>query len=80
MAVKDNRMYVSIEFKDLLKEETVGVIEYNHWKLYKYNLLDFHNDDNRLEVIDKQNNIVFSIRNGGVENSVPIIEIKGVLH
>jgi hypothetical protein len=60
--IKDNRLYVSAEFKDLLKEETIGIIEYNHWRLYKSNLFDFHNTDDKLEVIDKQNNIVFSIK------------------
>lgn len=59
--VKDNRLYVSVGFKDLKNEETIGIIEYNHWKLYKSNMFDFHSDDNRLEVIDKQGNIVFSI-------------------
>jgi hypothetical protein len=57
-----NRLFVSTEFKDLQKEETIGVIEYNHWKLYKQNMFDFHNGDNYLEVIDKQGNIVFSIK------------------
>jgi hypothetical protein len=57
--LKDDRIYVSVEFKDLLKEETVGVIEYNHWKLCKENMFDFKNTDEKLEVRDKQNNIVF---------------------
>lgn len=61
LGVKDDRLYISTEFKDLQKEETIGVIEFNHWKLYKPNLFDYRNDDKRLEVVDKQNNIVFSI-------------------
>lgn len=62
LAVKNERMYVSAEFKDLQKEELIGSIEFNHWKLYKPNMLDFNNDDEKLEVKDKQNHIVFSIK------------------
>ncbi len=61
LGVKDNRLYVSTEFKDLQKEEVIGNIEFNHWKLYKPNFLDFRNDDHKLEVRDKQGYIVFSI-------------------
>jgi len=61
LALKGERLFVSVEFKDLLKEETIGVIEYNHWRLYVPNMFDFKNDDERLEVLDKQHNIVFSI-------------------
>ena len=76
--VKDSRLYISTEFKDLEKEETIGFIEYNHWKLYKPNLLYFENDDKRLEVRDKQNNIVFSISYQEVsDNSVGIVYIGG---
>jgi hypothetical protein len=60
--IKNDRMYVSVEFKDILKEETIGYIEYNHWRLYKPNLFDFKNTDEKLEVIDRQHNIVFSIK------------------
>ncbi len=60
--LKDDRVYVSVEFKDLLHEETIGVIEYNKWRLYKKNMFNFHNTVEKLEVIDRQNNIVFSIK------------------
>lgn len=62
LGIKDDRLYVSVEFKDFQKEETIGVIEFNHWKLYKPNLFDFDNDDTKLQVRDKQHNTVFSIR------------------
>lgn len=58
---KDERIYISTEFSDLQKEETIGIIEYNHWKLFKKNRLIFYNDERRLEVRDLQNNIVFGI-------------------
>jgi len=57
---------VSVKFFDLEKDEFIGSIAYNHWNLFTPNLLDFHNDDERLEVKDKQNNIVFSIIYEGV--------------
>lgn len=59
---KDGKLYVSIDFKDLQKEQVIGSIEFNHWKLYKENMLNFDSDDQRLEVRDKQNNIAFSIK------------------
>ena len=77
LGLKDDRLYVSVEFKDLKKEETIGVIEFNHWSLYKDNLLDFNNDDERLEVKDKQNNIVFSIQYFVDMPNDPEIYIRG---
>jgi hypothetical protein len=66
MCVKENRLYVSTEFKDLKNEETVGYMEYNHWKLYRPNLFDYQTDNNRfLQVEDKQNNVIFSIHYWG---------------
>lgn len=59
--IKDSRLYVSVEFKDLQNEQTIGIIEFNHWKLYNPNLFDYNSTDTSLEVIDKQNNIAFSI-------------------
>jgi hypothetical protein len=71
LAVKDNRLYVSVEFKDLEKEETIGIIEFNHWKLYKENVLDYNDKDpTKLEVKDKQNNIVFSLKYSDDTNMV----------
>jgi hypothetical protein len=59
---KDDRVYISTEFKDLEKEETMGIIEYNHWTVFNDNLLFFYNDDTALEVRDKKNRVTFSIR------------------
>jgi hypothetical protein len=59
---RDNRIYVSTEFKSLMNEETIGIIDYNHWRLCKKELFDYHNTDDMLEVIDKQNQVVFSIK------------------
>ena len=78
LGVHDNRLYVSAEFKDLQKEETIGFIEFNHWSLYKPNMLDFENDDERLQVKDKQNNIVFAINLKSVQpKEYAVIEING---
>lgn len=33
LQLKDNRIYISAEFKDLQKEEFISIIEYNHWRL-----------------------------------------------
>ncbi len=74
--VKDDRLYVSFEFKDLQKEEAIGYIEFNNWRLFKPNLFDFKNDDKRLEVKDRQNNIVISIKYYP-KDSNPVVEING---
>jgi len=60
--VKDSRMYVAAEFKDLQNEQTIGIIEYNHWKLCNKNLLTFSDSDSTLEVRDNQNYVAFSIK------------------
>lgn len=72
LGIKDDRLYVSAEFKDIQKEETIGFIEFNHWKLYKENMLNFLNDDDKLEVRDKQNNIVLSLKYYGHQNGLMI--------
>lgn len=59
--VKDDRLYISVEFKDIVDEKTIGIIEFNHWKLFT-NDIDFDANDSQLEVRDHQNNIVFSIK------------------
>lgn len=61
LKIINNRLYVSIEINDLESGEIVGIIDYNHWSLYKKNVLRYHDEDNYLEVIDKYNNVVFSI-------------------
>ena len=77
LGLKDSRIYVSVEFKDLKKEETIGIIEFNHWKLYKENTFDFDNTDEKLQVKDKQNNIVFSIEYDTKPGDDPQINING---
>jgi hypothetical protein len=73
LGAKEDKLYVSAEFKDLEKEEMMGIIEFNHWKLYKENVFSFNNDDETLEVRDKQNNIAFAISYGR------LVHMKGVL-
>lgn len=62
MGIRDDRLYTSVMFKDLEKEENIGWIEFNHWNLYLPNLTTFYNDDSTLEVKDKHNRIVFSLK------------------
>lgn len=62
LKVIGNRLYISTTFKDINKEEIIGIIHYNEWKLYRDNMLEFRNDDKRLEVMDKAGNIVFSVK------------------
>ncbi len=62
IAAARNRLYISVEFKDLKKEETVGVIQYNHWTLYKENMLNYFDTDSSLTVLDKQGKVVINVR------------------
>jgi hypothetical protein len=59
--LKNLKLYIAADFRDLEKEEIMGSLEYNHWTAYKDNMIDFNSDDFGLEVKDKQGNIVFSI-------------------
>ena len=72
----DNKLYVSMEIKDLQKEEAIGVIEYSHWKLYKPNLFDFISTDSSLKIIDKQNFVVLSLQYT-IINNMPGIKLSG---
>lgn len=61
--INDGRVYTSVKFNDLVNDECIGWIEYNHWNVYKEQLIEYpKSDDDRLEVRDKRHNIVFSIR------------------
>ncbi|WP_259070136.1 hypothetical protein HDF24_15505 [Mucilaginibacter sp. X4EP1] len=64
LGLKGDRLYISTEFKRLQNEETMGIIEYNHWTLFKENILTYRYNDTMLEVRDKQNKIAFSIKYG----------------
>jgi hypothetical protein len=77
LAAREDRLFISTEFRDLEKEEIMGIIEFNRWKLFKENILTFNNDDDRLEVRDKQNRIAFSIKFG--ETFRQIVVINGYL-
>lgn len=61
LKIMNNKLYVSTEINDIETGEIIGIINYNKWNLYKKNVLTYHDDNNSLEVIDKYNNVVFSI-------------------
>ena len=60
--LKENRLLFSMNIFDLQRDEIVGTLNYNHWSLFKPNFLDYYFDDKSLEIIDRQNNVVFSIK------------------
>src|SRR5690606_9372080 len=64
----DGKIYVSCSFIDYRTNEVIGEIHYNKWKLYNKNLLDFYNDDKRLEVRDNYGNIAFAIKFTGANS------------
>ncbi|HEY5368803.1 MAG TPA: hypothetical protein VIJ75_07410 [Hanamia sp.] len=60
VAIK-NRIYISAKFMDLRTDNEIGEMQFNHWTVYLNQLIDYHYDDDKFEVLDKQGNIVFSI-------------------
>lgn len=79
LGVKNERLYVSVEFKDLEKEETIGIIEFNHWQLYNPNFIKVKvdPDEKKLEVYDLKSNIVFTINYKELDSNVAMITIGG---
>lgn len=65
LLLKNERLYIVAEFKDLQTEQYVGSLEYNKWRVFLPNLLSYRSDPNRLEVRDKENNIICSIVSNG---------------
>jgi hypothetical protein len=59
--IENNRLYFATTFKDIQKEEVVGIIDFRTWSLVKSNLLDYNETDESLEVIDRSGNIIFSL-------------------
>ncbi len=73
---KGDRLYFSCKFIDLITENEIGEMGFNHWKIYRDEYLDYHEGDDKFEVIDKAGNIVFSIANVSSSGRV-IISVKG---
>ena len=75
LMVKGDRLYVSAKFFDLETENEIGEIKWNQWVLYKSNMLDYQQSDNKFEVKDKHGNIVFSVF--FAEHGLPMLTIAG---
>lgn len=58
---KNDRLYVSAKFIDFETGFEMGEMNFNRWKLFKGQFLDYIPGDDRFEVKDKQGNIAFSI-------------------
>ena len=61
MIIKNDRLFISTVFKDIQKEEVVGIIDYDHWRLFKPNLLNWKESDTSLEALDRGNNVIFNM-------------------
>lgn len=61
LVARNNRLYVSAEFRDLQNNVLVGKMDFNRWEVYLDNLLDYKYDDDRIEVRDKQGYIIFAV-------------------
>lgn len=78
LGVKENRLYISVVFKDFITRQFIGVVEFNKWKVFTPNLLTYKYDDQRFEVLDRQFHIVFSIKyKKSVDEYGPTVIING---
>jgi len=57
----DRRLYVSDTARYVLNEEVTGILDFNEWSLPKDNILDLHQRDNYLEIIDKQGHLCLGV-------------------
>lgn len=62
MTVKDERVYVKTDVRDINTGQLIGRLLYNKCILYKDNISSWHSTDSCLEVKDKQGYIVLSLR------------------
>lgn len=62
IGVHRDRLFVSSIFVDIQRRETIGNIEYNHWRLFKDKIFDWREDDYRFEAHDRDDNIIFSVK------------------
>lgn len=46
---------------DLAKNEFVADLKYNEYSIYKGNVLNYHESDTSLEILDKSNRIIFNM-------------------
>jgi hypothetical protein len=58
----EDRLFIRAKFRDISNGTILGEIDFNKWKLYRNNILDFDNNDDFLEVIDKHGYITCSIK------------------
>jgi hypothetical protein len=74
---KDDRIYASANFIDFKTEEKIGEIYFNRWKLYDSKFLDYREEEDKFEVIDRQGNIAFSISYSHPNKWVNALAISG---
>lgn len=79
VGVKDNRLYVSLRFRSFPDGALIGNMEFNHWTLFRKNLISYKADDERLEVKDNQGYIVLSVRYLVDSGNEGIVAISGYL-
>lgn len=72
LIARKNRLYISTQFKDIQDGLSIGIIEFNRWRILRAKSLFVENSDHELEVKDLANNIVFSMKYYPDDNGVII--------
>lgn len=62
IGVKDERLYVSVKFRDIKTGHLIGEIKFNHYEIYEESALRFYSTKTSLKVLDKQGDMVFSLK------------------
>ena len=68
-----HKLYVSSDIIDIQTGQVIGTINYNEWKLFKPNLLNYSSNDTAFEVLDRYDNVVFSMK----RSSSSTIDVRG---
>ncbi|MDQ6762651.1 MAG: adenylate/guanylate cyclase domain-containing protein [Bacteroidota bacterium] len=79
LVAQNDRLYTSVEFRDIETQLIIGKLSFNHWEIYTGKFSTYKYDDTRFEVFDPEGYIAFSI--GYSSNStLPLVAIAGYLN
>ncbi len=61
LRLMNNRLFIKTIFKDVQREEVVGIIDFDKWSLVSDNVLNWFSTDSTFEVLDRGNNVIFGM-------------------
>lgn len=79
LLAENDRLYASVEFRDIESQMIIGKLSFNHWEIYKGKFSNYQYDDTRFEVFDPEGYIAFSIAYSP-NYKFPFVAIAGYLN